>query len=108
MLEIGGKPTRIEDIEGQYMGLLKFTPSAWNAVEALLSTLDPATRDRLDMTGLLARLLAERHLPIATFGTDGQWGEIDNLDDVALYRKMLKDGDLLLEDAAVNSEPLSR
>jgi len=27
LLEIGGKTTRIEDIEGQYVGLLKFTPS---------------------------------------------------------------------------------
>ena len=26
LLEIGGKTTRIEEIEGQYMGLLKFTP----------------------------------------------------------------------------------
>jgi len=107
LLEIGGKTTRSEDIQGQYMGLLKFTPSAWNAAEALFSRLDAATRDRLDMTGLLGRLLADRHLPIATFGTDGQWGEIDNLEDVALYQNMLKDGDLLLEDAAVNSEPLA-
>jgi len=97
LLEIGGKTTRIEDIQGQYMGLLKFTPPAWNAAEELLGTLDPATRDRLDMTGLLARLLAASDIPIATFGTHGQWGEIDNLADVALYQQMLNDGDLQLE-----------
>ena len=71
------------------------------------STLDAPTRDRLDMTGLLRRLFADKHLPIATFGTDGQWGEIDNPEDVALYQNMVKDGDLLLEDASVNSEPLA-
>lgn len=97
LLEIGGKTTRIEDIQGQYMGLLKFTPRAWTAVEALLDTLDATTRDRLDMTGLLSRLLTGGHLPIATFATHGQWGEIDNLEDAALYQKMLQDGDLLLE-----------
>ena len=57
LLEIGGKTRRIDDIEGQYMGLLKFTPSAWSSLEALLETLDPAVRDRLDLTGLLRRLL---------------------------------------------------
>ena len=65
LLEIGGKTTRIEDIEGQYMGLLKFTPPAWSAVEGLLSTLDAPIRDRLDVTGLLRRLLTGKELPIA-------------------------------------------
>ncbi len=105
LLEIGGKTTRIEDIEGQYMGLLKFTPPAWSAVEALLSTLDAAIRDRLDMTGLLRRLLAGKELPIGTFGTDGQWGEIDNPEDVALYQNMVREGELLLEDALPGREP---
>ena len=104
LLEIGGKTTRIEDIEGQYMGLLKFTPPAWSAVEALLSTLDAPTRDRLDMTGLLRRLLTGKKLPIGTFGTDGQWGEIDNPEDVALYQNMVRDGELLLEEALSGRE----
>jgi len=97
LVEIGGKTTRIEDIEGQYMGLLKFTPPAWRAVEALLTTLDATTRDRLDMTGLLCRLLKENSFPIDTFGTDGQWGEIDNPEDVALYQTMVRNGELVLE-----------
>jgi choline kinase len=98
LLEIGGKTERIEDIQGQYMGLLKFTPPAWSAVEALLGTLESSVRDRLDMTGLLRRLLAGKMLPISTFGTDGQWGEIDNPEDVALYQNMVRVGELRLED----------
>jgi hypothetical protein len=38
-------------------------------------------------------------MPIATFGTNGQWGEIDNQEDVALYQSMVKKGELVLEDA---------
>jgi choline kinase len=98
LLEIGGKTARVEDIEGQYMGLLKITPIAWTAIEALLATLDPPIRDRLDMTGLLRRLLAAGAVSIGTFGTDGQWGEIDNPGDVALYQKMLSEGALALEE----------
>jgi choline kinase len=104
LLEIGGKTKRIEEIEGQYMGLLKFTPPAWSAIEALLDRLDAPTRDRLDMTGLLRRLLGGRDLLIGTFGADGQWGEIDNPDDVALYQKMVSAGELVLEDVLSDSE----
>jgi len=96
LLEIGGKTTQIEDIQGQYMGLLKFTAEAWYAVEAVLSTLDETARDHLDMTGLLRRLLMA-DFPIHTVGTSGQWGEIDNPRDAALYEKMLRGGELVLE-----------
>ncbi|HEX4227855.1 MAG TPA: phosphocholine cytidylyltransferase family protein [Bryobacteraceae bacterium] len=105
LLEIGGKTTRIEDIEGQYIGLLKFTPTAWNAIETLLSMLDAPIRDRLDVTGLLRRLLAAKALPIGTFGTDGQWGEIDNPEDVTLYRKLVSEGQVVLEDVPSGTEP---
>ena len=108
LLEIGGKTARIEDVEGQYMGLLKFTPPAWSAVEGLLSTLDAPIRNRLDMTGLLRRLLTGKELPINTFGIDGQWGEIDNPEDVALYENMVRKGELLLEDAVSGREPTAK
>jgi choline kinase len=98
LLEIGGKTARIEDIEGQYMGLFKFTPPAWTAVESLLGALDAASRDRLDVTGLLRRLIAGEVLPISTYGTQGQWGEIDNPEDVELYQKMIREGELVLEN----------
>lgn len=97
LLEIGGKTTRLEDIEGQYMGLLKITPTAWNAVERVLGTLDAPTRDRLDITGLLRRLIAGSVVAIDTFGTNGQWGEIDSPQDVALYEDLVREGGLLLE-----------
>jgi L-glutamine-phosphate cytidylyltransferase len=97
LLEIGGRTQTIEDIEGQYMGLLKFTPAGWNAVEQILTTLDAPSRDRLDMTGLLRRLLAAKSIVISTVGTDAEWGEIDNPGDVELYQSMIRDGELTLE-----------
>jgi len=105
LLEIGGKTTRMEEIEGQYMGLLKFTPGAWSVVESLLSKLDNRIRDRLDVTGLLRRLLSGKELSIGTFATDGQWGEIDSPEDVALYQKMVREGELRLEDVLPDRKP---
>ncbi len=96
---IGGRAGSIEQIEGQYMGLLKFTPSSWNAVERALGRLPPSTLDKLDMTGLL-RLLIEQHgVRVDAIPTRSPWGEIDTPDDLQLYEHMLKSGELTLEDA---------
>ena len=63
----------------------------------MLAELDAPTRDQLDITGLLRRLLATKPGAIGTVGTDGQWGKIDSPDDVALYERMVADGQLVLE-----------
>jgi len=86
------------------MGLLKFTPPAWNVVASLLSALEAPIRDRLDVTGLLRRLLSGTDLPISTFGTDGHWGEIDIPEDVALYRNLIAEGEIVLENKQTGSE----
>ncbi len=96
LIDIGRRTTQIDDIEGQYMGLLKFTPAAWRAVEAVLAGVDAKTRDAMDMTTLLRRLL-DSGFPISTVGISGQWGEIDSSDDLELYEKMIREGDLCLE-----------
>ena len=96
LVEIGSKANVVEEIAGQYMGLLRITPAAWQAIEELLGRLDRQVRDGLDMTGLLQRLLGQ-HFPIATIAADGQWGEVDSASDLALYERMIKDGLLQLE-----------
>jgi hypothetical protein len=73
-----------------------------------LGTLDAPIRDRLDVNGLLRRLLTGKQPPIGTFGTDGQWVEIDNPEDVALYQNMAKQGELLLADALSGRELTAR
>src|SRR5262249_56121039 len=36
LLEIGGKAKAVGEIKGQYMGLLRIAPKAWQAIEQLL------------------------------------------------------------------------
>src|SRR3712207_9004928 len=57
VVEIGRRAATLADIRGQYMGLLKFTPGGWRAVQGYLRTLAPEQRDRLDMTSMLASLI---------------------------------------------------
>ena len=88
LLEIGGKADAVDAIDGQPIGLLKFTPTGWRAAETLLDGLDATTRDQLNLTGMLRLLLAAGIVPIGTVGTDGQWGVLETPADAALYAEL--------------------
>lgn len=103
--DIGRRPQSLDEVQGQYMGLLKFEPTAWTQVESYLATLAPAEMDRLDMTGLLQRLIASgmriRGIPIP-----GMWYEIDTERDWALCeQEMAAQGER--HWLTVNSHPKS-
>lgn len=82
--EIGNRPKTIDEVQGQYMGLLRISPTSWQNIEALRAELDRQTRDRLDMTGLLSRLI-QRGYPVYGIPYLGEWGEIDNESDLLSY-----------------------
>ena len=85
---IGEKTDQIRHIQGQYMGLLKFTPAGWQEVERLLSGLDADRRDRLDMTSML-RLLIQRGISVRAMAISGRWCEIDSAADLNLYQRKI-------------------
>lgn len=89
LLEIGNRAKNLEEIHGQYMGILRFTPRGWSAVSRFLDSLDRATRARLDMTALLQRLLAQGQridcCPVA-----GRWCEVDSAADIAVYEAAIE------------------
>lgn len=91
--EIGGRPQSFDQVRGQYMGLLKFTPDGWRAVERLLAALPEAELDRLDMTGLLRRLLAAGETITAVPNRE-PWGEVDQESDLSLYEGWIAAGKL--------------
>lgn len=102
VVEIGGKTTDIADIEGQYMGLLKFTPAGWQAVEAYMAGLSAAQCDRLDMTSLLSGLIAMGQKVVGV-PVRCQWGEVDNAEDLAVYEQMIACGAWSLDRFSVTT-----
>ncbi|SMC23439.1 Choline kinase [Andreprevotia lacus DSM 23236] len=86
LAEIGARSDSVEAIEGQYMGLLKFTPDAWQRVAALLDERG-STADKLDMTSLLRHGLAAGWR-IGTVPVVGPWGEVDSASDLAAYAEV--------------------
>lgn len=80
--EIGGKPRSIDEIEGQYMGLLRFTPAGWMEVGRIRAALAPEQRDKMHMTGTLQCVIQAARMPIQALRYEGQWGEFDSASDL--------------------------
>jgi choline kinase len=87
LVEIGKKPKNREEVQGQYMGLLKFSPSGWRKIEEAVKLPMPKTIAKLDMTTLLQHLLGLGYA-IEAIETGELWLECDNERDVALYEGM--------------------
>lgn len=85
LLEIGNKPRSIDEIGGQYMGLLRFTPRGWAAIQRVRASLSELERDRLHMTGALQRVIESNLLPVIAVPNAEPWGEIDSQEDLAAY-----------------------
>ncbi len=90
ILEIGQKPGSLDEIQGQYMGLLKFSPRGWGWVQKIRSGLSPMRRDALQMTQALNLLVRRKHGVVRGVSWRGRWGEVDQIRDLRLYRKKQK------------------
>lgn len=84
VVEVGDRPRSLEEVEGQYMGLLRFTPTAWEAAERYFATLPAERRDRLDMTSLLRGLIGTG-FAVTAVDNMWPWGEVDHAGDLACY-----------------------
>lgn len=86
LAEIGNKPKSTNDVQGQYMGLLRFTPEGWAEVVRLRSGQTPEQRDKVHMTNTLQQVIEAGRVPIQALAYTGAWGEVDSGEDLALYQ----------------------
>jgi choline kinase len=80
--EIGNKPNTVDEVEGQYMGLLRYTPEGWAEFKRIWTALPGAEADRVHMTGMLQRVITEGRMPIKGLAYGGVWAEIDSETDL--------------------------
>jgi choline kinase len=85
LAEIGNKPASVQEVEGQYMGVLRFTPSGWSEVQRIRDALQPAVRDRMQMTGTLQKVIEEGRVPVEAVPYTGAWGEFDSEQDIRAF-----------------------
>ena len=91
LTEIGLKPKSLVDIQGQYMGLLKFSPAGRKQLQEYLAQLSEEEINHLDMTSLLNRLL-QSGITVHTCSVSGGWCECDTEQDIAAYEQRLHAG----------------
>jgi choline kinase len=97
--ELGKKPQRLADIEGQYMGLIKVSAAFAPTFARVYSELDPAgpydgkDRDNMYMTSYLQWLIDHGH-PLFGVRVASGWLEVDTSEDLALYHRLQATGAL--------------
>jgi choline kinase len=87
---IGDPIDDLEAVDGQYFGLLRFTPSGWRRVERCLIALGEKAIRRLEMTELLAHLV-RAGVTVGAVPIAGRWCEVDSIRDLTLYAAKLRD-----------------
>lgn len=85
LAEIGAPLRDMSQVEGQYMGLLRFTPVSWAAALRVLG----GREEELDMTGLLQQLVEDGQR-IEAVPCDGPWCEIDGPGDLRVGEEIVR------------------
>ncbi|HTV17280.1 MAG TPA: phosphocholine cytidylyltransferase family protein [Polyangiaceae bacterium] len=89
ILELGKKARSYEDIEGQYIGLLKVAASAWPKLRAFYHRLDRhgvydgKDFDNMYMTSFVQAVI-DRLMPVTAVPIQGGWLEIDVPSDLSI------------------------
>lgn len=87
ILEIGQKPTSLADIEGQYMGLMKFSSDGTAVLKAvfhearLAGNLKNKTAEKAYMTDLLQAMI-DLGYKVDSVPVHGGWVEVDTINDL--------------------------
>jgi L-glutamine-phosphate cytidylyltransferase len=84
VIEIGNRASSIEEIEGQYMGLVKYTPKGWAQVSEYLKIFRQDELDQLDMTKLLQGVI-DSGVVVNGVPVQDKWFEVDSESDLNVY-----------------------
>lgn len=92
IVELGKKPRHLDDIQGQYMGLIRWRPEATRKIKAFYDELDRSASydgkdfDNMYMTSFLQQII-DGLMPAKAVPVDGGWVEVDSLEDLKAYER---------------------
>ncbi len=99
ILELGKKPKSLDDIQGQYVGLIKFRA---DVIKPLITTYDAMDHnamydgkdyDNMFMTSFIQYLIDKEWHVQSALVTNG-WLEVDTIKDINLYQQLSSEGKL--------------
>ena len=99
VIELGQKPTSRSEIQGQYIGLMKFSASMAGQLTTIYNSLDQSDEydgkdfDNMYMTTFL-QILIDRKWKAKAIKIENGWLEVDTPNDLELYNIMYRNGSL--------------
>jgi len=78
----------VDEVQGQYIGLLRFTPEGWTEVVRIHSTLSAGERDRMYMTGTLQGVVDAGQLAITVISYAVDWDEFASVGDLHTSKRL--------------------
>lgn len=85
VVDIGRKAKSIEEIHGQYMGLLRFTPHGWALFRQTINGLGTQVINKIDMTSALQGVISAQKGLVSSVEYVGEWWEFDSELDFYAY-----------------------
>ena len=99
ILELGKKPQSTDEIQGQYIGMIKFAAQSINGIVDFYHGLDRAASfdgkdfDNMYMTSFLQALI-NNDFDAKAVEIENGWLEVDSTEDLAAYERLATTGDL--------------
>lgn len=97
--ELGKRPRTLEEIEGQYMGLIRVSAGFAGRLTGIYGRMDRAaaydgkTFPQMFMTSFLQYLI-DKGNPLTAVPVDGGWLEVDTVEDLELFNRLDREGRL--------------
>lgn len=89
LIEIGSKVGSLDEIQGQYMGLLRTNPSIWNKIIFYFKN-NLKKFEKFDITQFLNFILTNKICPIYVINYKKKWYEIDNYKDYQILKNSFR------------------
>ena len=86
ILEIGKKTKKFKDIQGQYMGMMKFKPNTWKKFKKIVLKKFSKNINNIYLTDAIQCVIEEGNVPIFGIKYENKWMEIDNLKDYKILK----------------------
>ena len=86
ILEIGKKTKKFKDIQGQYMGMMKFKPNTWKKFKKIFLNKFLKNINNIYLTDAIQCVIEEGNIPIFGIKYENKWMEIDNLKDYKILK----------------------
>lgn len=88
VIEIGAEPSGYDEIDGQYIGLIKVRR---DYVDEFVDAYDSLDQSSIHMTRFIQHLI-DTGWQVAPVEIDGGWLEVDTLEDLEVYRRPSETG----------------